>query len=102
MSRLRYHMESNGYTVMDGDRFIGRVSRSSSTYHYSNGRIYRSWSWNAYPVGGLGTHGWKSRAQAARQLIPRTHGKTGGRGVVTDLECEPAAARETPAGKDSA
>jgi hypothetical protein len=38
---MRYHLESNGYTVMRGTDFIGRVSRRREAYEHSNGRTYR-------------------------------------------------------------
>lgn len=66
---LRYHLESRGYTVMDGDRFIGRVARSRSTYHHSNGRRYRSWSWSAFPPTKPGSFQHRTRASASAWLV---------------------------------
>lgn len=66
---LRYIAESGGYTVLDGGVFIGRVTRSRSTYHHSNGRTYRSWSWAAYPPTAHGSYQHRTRASAGRALL---------------------------------
>lgn len=67
---LHYLAESRGYTVMDGERFLGRVGRIRNTYDHSNGRTYRSWVWAAYPVDGKATFHHRTREKAARALTP--------------------------------
>lgn len=66
--RLHYHTEKHGYKVMDGDRFIGRVSRSRGSYEHSNGRTYRFWSWIAFPPAGRATFHHKTRNEAGKSL----------------------------------
>lgn len=77
IATLRFVPESGGYTVMIGDRlagtFIGRVTRSRGTYHHSNGRTYRSWSWSAFPpITGGASFQHRTRAEAGRYLLKCT------------------------------
>ena len=66
---FRYEAASGGYNVMDGQTFLGRVSRSRSAYHHSNGRTYRSWSWAAHsPLNGHSSYQHPTRTAAAKIL----------------------------------
>jgi hypothetical protein len=67
-ARLRYHAESGGYTVMDGERFIGRVRRSRRSYEHSNGRTYWFWAWAAFPISGDATFRHRTRSEAGKAL----------------------------------
>ena len=66
---VRYEPASGGYNVLDGERFVGRVVRSRSTYCHSNGRTYRYWSWSAFPLLGRGTFEHRTRKSAIKALI---------------------------------
>lgn len=46
---MKLERASGGYTVMEGNQFLGRVKRLRTSYDHSNGRTYRGWSWAAYP-----------------------------------------------------
>lgn len=69
VGKFNYRLESGGYTVFDGKRFIGRVARRRSSYEHSNGRTYRSWSWSAFtPDWRDATFHHRTRAKAASYL----------------------------------
>lgn len=66
---LRYFFEGGGYTVLLDGKFVGRVTRSRSSYDHSNGRTYRSWSWSAFPTGNkVGAFHHRTRASAGQYL----------------------------------
>lgn len=67
---MRYRFTSGGYSVTDGELFLGRVTSSRQSYEHSNGRTYRAWSWSAYPVSGNGaTFHFPTRTKAGQYLL---------------------------------
>lgn len=66
--KLKFEFASGGYSVLYEGQFIGRVIRSRGTYHHSNGRTYRSWSWASFPVNGRGSFQHRTRTEAVARL----------------------------------